>query len=107
MSSGARTGRGGSCFALMFFCAIQLAYKILQNFHCDAIIGLLIVKLCLCAALDVDDCRKSETFLVFKAKSFLCTVTVSGAGVLCFPDIPIMCLRVSHDIDAVIWVKNT
>ena len=91
----------------MFFCAIQLAYKILKNFHCDAIIGLLIVKLCLCAALDVDDCRKSETFLVFKAKSFLRTVTVSGAGVLCFPDTPIMCLRVSHDIDAVIWVKNT
>ena len=29
------------------------------------------------------------------------------AGVLCFPDTPIMCLRVSHDIDAVIWVKNT
>ena len=26
--------------ALMFFCAIQLAYKILKNFHCDAIIGL-------------------------------------------------------------------
>ena len=93
--------------ALMFFCAIQLACKILKNFHCDAIIGLLIVKLCLCAALDVDDCRKSETFLVFKAKSFLRTVTVSGAGVLCFPDTPIMSLRVSHDIDAVIWVKNT
>ena len=86
----------------MFFCAIQLAYKILKNFHCDAIIGLVIVKLCLCAALDVDDCRKSETFLVFKAKSFLRTVTVSGAGVLWFPDTPIMCLRVSHDIDAVI-----
>ena len=49
----------------------------------------------------------SETFLVFKAKSFLRTVSVSGAGVLCFPDTPIMCLRVSHDIDAVIWVKNT
>ena len=49
----------------------------------------------------------SETFLVFKAKSFLRTVTVSGAGVLCFPDTPIMCLRVLHDIDAVIWVKNT
>ena len=40
-------------------------------------------------------------------KSFLRTVTVSGAGVLCFPDTPIMCLRVSHDIDAVVWVKNT
>ena len=49
----------------------------------------------------------SETFLVFKAKSFLRTVTVSGAGVLCFPNTPIICLRVSHDIDAVIWVKNT
>ena len=93
--------------ALMFFCAIQLAYKILKNFHCDAIIDLLIVKLCLCAALDVDDCRKSETFFVFKAKSFLRTVTVSGAGVLCFPDTVIMCLRASHDIDAVIRVKNT
>ena len=92
----------------MFFFAIQLAYKILKNFYCDAIIGLLIVKLCLCAAaLDVDDCRKSETFLVFKAKSFLRIETISGAGVLCFPDTPIMCLRVSHDIDAVIRVKNT
>ena len=90
--------------ALVFFCAIQLAYKILKNFHCDAIIGLLIVKLCLYAAPDVGDCRKSD---VFKAKSFLRTVTVSGAGVLCFLDIPIMCLRVSHDIDAVIWVKIT
>ena len=65
--------------ALMFFCAIQLAHKILKNVHCDAIIGLVIAKLCLCAALDVDDCRKSETFLVFKAKSFLRTITVSGA----------------------------
>ena len=37
---------------------------------------------------------------------FLRTVTVSGAGVLRFSDIPIMCLRVSDDIDAVIWVKN-
>ena len=91
----------------MFFCAIQLAYKILKNFHCDAIIRLLIVKLSLCAALEVDDCRKSETFLVFKAKSFLRIETVSGAGVLCFPDSQIMCLRVHHDIDAVIWVKNT
>ena len=91
--------------ALMFFCAIQLAYKILKNFHCDAIIGLLIVKLCLCVALD--NCRNSETILVFKAKSFLRTVTVSEAGVFCFPDTPIMCLRVSHDIDAVIWVENT
>ena len=88
----------------MFFCAIQLAYKILKNFHFDAIIGLLIVKLCLYAALDVGDCRKSD---VVRAKSFLRTVTVSGAGVLCFPDTPIMCLRVSHDIDAVIWVKIT
>ena len=93
--------------ALMFSCAIQLACKILKNFHCDAIIGLLIVKLCLSAALDVVDCRKNETFLVFKTKSFLRTVTVSGAGVLRFPDTPIMCLRVSHDIDAVNWVKNT
>ena len=42
-----------------------------------------------------------------EAKSFLRTVAVSGAGVLCFPDTPIICLRVSHDIDAVIWVKNT
>ena len=30
--------------ALMFFCAIQLAYKILKNCHCDAIIGLPVVK---------------------------------------------------------------
>ena len=34
------------------------------------------------------------------------TVTVARAGVLRFSDIPIMCLRVSDDIDAVIWVKN-
>ena len=40
------------------------------------------------------------------AKLFLRTATVSGAGVLHFPDSPIMCLRVSDDIDAVIWVKN-
>ena len=86
----------------MLFCAIQLAYEISKIFHCDAIISLLIVKLCLCAAVDVGDCRKSETILVFKAKSFLRTVTVSGAVVLCFPDTPIMCLRVSHDINAVI-----
>ena len=90
----------------MFFCAIQLAYQVLKNFHCDAIIGLLIAKFCLCAALDADDCRNSETFLVFKAKSFLRTVTVSETGVLCFSDTPIMCLRVSDDIDAVIWVEN-
>ena len=66
-----------SCFSVLS----NLLYKILKNFHCDAIIGLLMVKLCLCAALDVDDCRESETFFVFKAKSFLRTVTVSGAGV--------------------------
>ena len=40
------------------------------------------------------------------AKLFLRTVTVSGAGVLHLADIPIMCLRVCNDIDAVIWVKN-
>ena len=40
------------------------------------------------------------------AKLFLRTVTVSGAGVLRLPDTLIMCLRVSDDIDAVIWVKN-
>ena len=89
------------------FLCYPTCLEIVKNFHCDAIIGLLIVKLCLNAALDVGDCRNSETFLVFKAKSFLRTVTVSGAGVLCFPDTSIMCLRVSHDIDAVIWVKNT
>ena len=85
-------------------------FSVLSNLlikSCDAMIGLLIVKLCLCAALDVDDFRKSKTFLVFKAKSFLRTVTVSGAGGLCFPGTPIMCLRVSHDIDAVILAKNT
>ena len=49
--------------ALMFFCAIQLAYIILKNFHCDAIIGLPVDKLFWCAALNVDDCKKSETFL--------------------------------------------
>ena len=37
---------------------------------------------------------------------FLRTVTVSGAGVLRFSDIPIMCLKVCDDINAVIWVKN-
>ena len=41
------------------------------------------------------------------AKLFLRTVTVSGARVLRLPDTLIMCLRVSDDIDAVIWVKNT
>ena len=40
------------------------------------------------------------------AKLFLRTATVSGTGVLRFPDTPIMCLRVSDDIDDVIWVKN-
>ena len=40
------------------------------------------------------------------AKLFLRIVTVSGAGVLRFPYTPIMCLRVSDDIDAAIWVKN-
>ena len=40
------------------------------------------------------------------AKLFLRTVTVSGAGVLRLPDTLIMCLRVSNDIDTVIWVKN-
>ena len=32
--------------------------------------------------------------------------SVSQAGVLRFPDTPIICLKVSDDIDAVIWVKN-
>ena len=39
-------------------------------------------------------------------KSVFHTVTVSGAGVLSFPDTPFICLRVSEYIDAVIWVKN-
>ena len=56
---------------LMFFYAIQLAYKILKNFHCDAIIGLPVVKLCWCGALNVDDCRKSETFLFCNEPTFL------------------------------------
>ena len=37
--------------------------KILSNFHCDAIISLPVIKLFWCAALNVDNCRKSETFL--------------------------------------------
>ena len=41
-----------------------------------------------------------------EAKLFLRTVTVSESGVLRFSDIPIMCLKVPDDIDAVIWVKN-
>ena len=41
-----------------------------------------------------------------QAKLFLRTVTVSGAGMLRFSDIPMMCLKVCDDIDAVIWVKN-
>ena len=41
-----------------------------------------------------------------EAKLFLRTVTVSGAGMLRFSDIPIMCLRVFDDVDAVNWVKN-
>ena len=57
--------------ALMFFYAIELAYKNLKNFHCDAIIGLPVVKLCWCGALDVDDCRKSETFLFCNEPTFL------------------------------------
>ena len=57
--------------AFMFFCAIQLAYKILKNFHCDAIIGLPVVKLFWCAALDVDDCRKSKTFFFLNKPTFL------------------------------------
>ena len=32
------------------FYAIELAYKNLKNFHCDAIIGLPVVKLCWCGA---------------------------------------------------------
>ena len=40
------------------------------------------------------------------AKLFLRSATVSGAGVLRYPNTPVMCLRVSDDIDAVIWVKN-
>ena len=40
------------------------------------------------------------------AKLFLCPATVSGAGVLRCPNTLIMCLRVSDDIDAVIWVEN-
>ena len=49
--------------ALMFFRAIQLAYKILKNFHCDAVIALPVVNLFWCTALDVDDCKTSKTFL--------------------------------------------
>ena len=41
-----------------------------------------------------------------EAKLVLRTVTVSESGVLRFSDIAIMCLKVSDDIDAVIWVKN-
>ena len=41
-----------------------------------------------------------------EAKLFLRTVTVSGAGVLRFLDIPIVRLTVCDDIDSVIWVKN-
>ena len=44
------------------FLCFQLAHKILKKFHCDAIIGLPVVKLCWCAALDVDDCRKKKPF---------------------------------------------
>ena len=57
--------------ALMFFCVIQLAHKIFKNFHCDAIIGLPVVKLFWCYALDVDHCRKSETFLFCHEPTFL------------------------------------
>ena len=48
---------------LMFFGAIQLAYKILKNFYCEGIIGLPVAKLFWCAALDVDDHKKRETIL--------------------------------------------
>ena len=40
------------------------------------------------------------------AKLFLRTITVLEVVVLRLPDTLIMCLRVSDDIDAVIWVKN-
>ena len=42
-----------------------------------------------------------------EANSFLRTVIVSAAGVFLFSDTPIMCLRVSDDIDALIWEKNS
>ena len=54
---------------IVFFCAIQLAYEILKNFHCDAIIP--IVKLFWCVAHKIDDCRKSETFLFWNEPTFL------------------------------------
>ena len=41
-----------------------------------------------------------------RAKLVLRTVTVSESGMLRFSDIPIMCLKVSNDIGAVLWVKN-
>ena len=41
-----------------------------------------------------------------KGKQFLRTVTVSGAEVLRFSDIPIMCLKICDGVDAAIWVKN-
>ena len=62
--------------ALMFFRAIKLAYKISKNLHCDAIIGLPVVnqstnKVFWRAALDVDNCRKSETFIFSNEPMFL------------------------------------
>ena len=41
-----------------------------------------------------------------ETKSFLPTVTISGAGVLRFPNTLMMCSKVSDAIDAVIRVKN-
>ena len=46
------------CFALRYD---SLYYIILKNSYCDAIIP--VVKLFWCVALDVDDCRKNESFL--------------------------------------------
>ena len=43
---------------------------------------------------------------VGQAKLFLRTVTVLATEALRLIDTPIMCLRVSDDTDAVIWVKN-
>ena len=42
-----------------------------------------------------------------KTNLFSRTVFVSAARVLVFSDTPIICLRVSDDIDAVIWAKNS
>ena len=59
----------------------SLCYIILKNFLCDAIIP--VVKLFWCVALDVDDCKKSETFVFWDEPIFL-RAELAGIAVMFF-----------------------